>query len=119
MVADPPPVGAGASTAARFVFVSRDRKCPKFSGQSGISINDCVEEVQSCMRLRHLSTAEQAFFLFDHLEGEMREEIYRSRNAKEDPDKIIQVLCELYGCTKSYVALEESVFSRRQQDGET
>ncbi len=72
------------------------------------------------MRLCHLSAADQAFFLFDHLEGEAREEIrYWSRNKREDPDQIIQVLRELYGCTKSYVALQESFFSRRQQDGDT
>ncbi|XP_067264237.1 uncharacterized protein [Chanodichthys erythropterus] len=117
---NPPLIGAGASTAERFVFIPRDRKCPKFSGRSGIGINEWVEEAQACMRLRHLSTADQAFFLFDHLEGEAREEIrYRSRNEREDPDQIIQVLRELYGCTKSYVALQESFFSRRQQDGET
>ncbi len=54
------------------------------------------------------------------MEGEAREEIrYRSRNEREDPDQIIQVLRELYGCTKSYIALQESFFSRRQQDEET
>lgn len=72
------------------------------------------------MRLRHLSAADQAFFMFDHLEGETREEIhYRPRDEREDPDKIIQVLCELCGCTKFYVALQESFFSRRQHEGES
>lgn len=117
---DPPCIGAGASTAERFVFIPWDRKCPKFSGRSGIGINEWMEEAQACMRLCHLSTADQAFFLFDHLHGEVREEIsYGSRNEKEDPDQIIQVLRELYGCTKSYIALQELFFSRRQQDGET
>ncbi len=115
---DPPPTGPGATE--RLVFVPRDRKCPKFNGRSGIFIDEWVEEAQACMRLRHLSNTDQAFFLVDLLEGEAREEIrYRSRDEREDPKKIIQALRDLYGCTKSYVALQESFFSRRQQDGES
>ncbi len=39
VAADPPRIGAGASTAEWFVFVPRDCKWPKFSGRSGIGIN--------------------------------------------------------------------------------
>ncbi len=107
---DPPPT-TGPGATERFVFVPRDRKCPKFNGRSGIFIDEWVEEAQACMRLRHLYNTDQAFFLVDHLEGEAREEIrYRSRDEREDPKKIIQALRDLYGCTKSYVALQESFF---------
>ncbi|XP_067306217.1 uncharacterized protein [Pseudorasbora parva] len=119
-VVDPSLTSTGTSATNRFVFVPRDRKCPKFNGRSGIMIEEWVEEAQACMRLRHLSSVDQAFFLVDHLEGEAREEIrYRPRDEREDPDKIIQALRELYGCTSSYVALQESLFSRKQQNGET
>lgn len=112
--------GASAPSTERFVFVPRDRKCPKFSGRPGITINEWVEEAQACMRVRHLSRADQAFFLFDHLEGEARDEIrYRSETERGDPDKIIRALKELYGCSLSYVALQQAFFSRRQQEGET
>lgn len=115
-----PPLTAAASATDRFVFVPQDRKCPKFNGRSGVMIEEWVEEAQACMRLRHLSTIDQAFFLVDHLEGEAKEEIrYRPRDEREDPNKIIKALRELYGCMSSYVALQESFFSRRQQDGET
>ncbi|KAG1927059.1 hypothetical protein F2P79_024503 [Pimephales promelas] len=52
--------------------------------------------------------------------GEAREEI-RHRPAAErgDPEKIYLILQELYGCSQSYVALQEAFFSRRQRDGET
>lgn len=106
--------------AERLVFVPRDRKCPMFRGKSGIGLAEWLEEVQACVRARHLSASDQAFFLFDHLEGEARDEIkYRPRHEREDPDKIISALRELYGCSKSYVALQEAFFSRRQQEGET
>ena len=66
------------------------------------------------------STASDQAFLFDHLVGEAREEIkYHSSRERSDPDKIIEVLQELYGCVESYVALQEVFFSRQQQEGET
>lgn len=118
----PPTISSISSAPAseRLIFVPRDRKCPMFRGKSGIGLTEWLEEVQACMRARHLSSADQAFFLFDHLEGEAREEIkYRSSAEQGDPAKTIAVLQELYGCCESYVALQEAFFSRRQQDGET
>ncbi|KAI7795348.1 hypothetical protein IRJ41_016578, partial [Triplophysa rosa] len=106
--------------AERSVFIPRDRKCHNFNGRSGIGVTEWVEEVQACMRARHLSVSDQAFFLFDHLEGEARDEIrYRPAQERDDPTKIIAAFKELYGCSQSYIALQEAFFSRRQQEGET
>ncbi|XDV46755.1 hypothetical protein PO909_016595 [Leuciscus waleckii] len=117
-LAPPPAIDAGAISSERYVFIPRDRRCPKFNGRSGVGITEWVEEAQACMRSRHLSVADKAFFLFDHLEGEARDEIkYRPAGEREDPEKIIAALKELYGCSKSYVALQEAFFSRRQHDG--
>jgi hypothetical protein len=66
------PVTTRNPIAERLVFVPRDRKCPMFRGKSGMGLTEWLEEAQACMRARHLSTSEQAFFLFDHLEGEAR-----------------------------------------------
>lgn len=91
-----------------------------FRGKSGIGLAEWLEEAWACMRARHLSTADQAFFLYDHLEGEAREEIkYRPSTERGDPNTIIAVLQELYGCCESYVALQQAFFSRQQQEGET
>lgn len=110
----------GVPAAERLVFVPRDRRVPMFRGRSGVALSEWLEEVQSCMRARHLSPADQAFFLYDHLEGEAREEIkYRSSIERADPDKVIAILQELYGCSESYVALQEAFFSRKQREGET
>lgn len=69
---------------------------------------------------RHLSPTDQAFFLYDHLEGEARDEIkYRSSLERGDPARIMAILEELYGCSESYVALQEAFFSRKQHEGET
>lgn len=67
-----------------------------------------------------MSAFDQAFFLFNHLEGEAREEIKLHPAAEwHDPAKVIPVLHELYGCSDSYVALQEAFLSWRQQEGET
>ncbi|XP_048833172.1 uncharacterized protein LOC125709115 [Brienomyrus brachyistius] len=111
--------GAMAPGVERVVLFSRDRKCPMFRGRLGLSIYEWVEEVQACIRARQIALADQALFMMDHLEGEAREEIkYRPREDRENPERIIAILQELYGCKQSYVALQEAFFSRRQQEGE-
>ncbi len=108
-----------SSRGERFVFVPRDRKCLKFNGKSGIGINKWIEEAQACIRGRHLLFSNQAFFLFDHLEGEAWEEIrYCSDIERGNPDKIFLALREVFGCPQSRVALQEAFFSRRQLEGE-
>ena len=52
--------------------------------------------------------------------GEARDELKFCCSAeRKDPDRIIAILRELYGCSRSYVALQETFFSRKQQEGET
>lgn len=82
-----------APVIERLVYIPRDRKCPMFRGHTGISLGEWVEEVEACMRARHLSQpADRAFFLFDHLEGEARNEIkYRASADRENPDKIFSM----------------------------
>lgn len=91
-----------------------------FNGKTGLSIAEWTEEVQACMRARHLSAVDQALFMFDHLEGEARNEIkYRTSAERGDPVQILAILTELYGCTESYVTLQQAFFSRKQQEGKT
>lgn len=94
-----PPTGAAAAVPEQLVVIPRDRRCPMFNGRTGISIAEWVEEVRACMHARHLSTVDQAYFVFDHLEGDAREEIrYRTSNDRGDPVVVFAVLKELYGC---------------------
>lgn len=112
--------GVATAVAERLVVIPRDRKCPIFNGITGIGIVEWVEEVQACVRARHLSVADQALFLFDHLEGEAKREIkFRSEMERRDPARVIAILKELYGCSQSYVTLQQAFFSRHQQEGET
>lgn len=44
-----PSVGANVGLSERFVFVPRDRKCPKFNGRSGIGMSEWIEEALACI----------------------------------------------------------------------
>lgn len=104
-------------------YLPRERKCPKFSGSTAagaLSVEEWVEEAQSCIRSRHLSVLDKAMFLYDHLEGEARNEIkYRPIASRENPEEIISILKEVYGCTKSYVYWQQRFFDRKQRENES
>ena len=104
-------------------YLPRERKCPKFSGSAAtgaLSVEEWVEEVQSCIRSRHMSVLDKAMFLYDHLEGEARNEIkYRPVASRENPEEIIRILKEAYGCTKSYVYWQQRFFDRKQRENES
>lgn len=71
-----------------------------FNGKTGIGVAEWVEEVQACARAHHLSAADQALFIFDHLEGEAREEIkFHPGEERRDPARVLTILKELYGCS--------------------
>lgn len=64
-----------------------------FSGLSGMSIAEWTEEVQACMWAHHLSGADNAFFIFDHLARDASGEIkFRASTEREDPAQILAVL---------------------------
>lgn len=109
-----------AGTTDRIIYLPRERKCPVFRGTRGIGIDEWIEEVRASMRVRHVGRADEAGFIFDHLEGEARDEIkYRTSAERDDPETVFKILKELYGCQKPYILLQEDFFSRRQLEGET
>lgn len=104
----------------RVLYLPRERKCPMFRGPGGIGVVEWVEEVRASVRARHLKSVDQAYFIYDHLEGEAKNEIkYRPVSEREDPEKILSILKDLYGGSESYVSLQEAFFSRRQGEGES
>ena len=118
--AAPRPSTPSSMAPDRLLYVPRERKCPMFHGNIGIGIMDWVEEVRASMRARHLAPIDQAYFIYDHLEGEAKKEIkYRPKEEREDPEKVLTILQELYSCSQSYVSLQELFFSRKQLEGES
>lgn len=107
-----------ATVSEPLVVVPRDRKCRIFNGNTGINITEWIEEVQVCMRARHLSVADQAFFIFYHLEGEAREEIrFRPNSERGDPARVLTILKKLYGNAQSHVTLQQAFFSKETAGG--
>lgn len=49
-------------------------KCRQFTGKTAVSIVEWVDKGSDLLRARHLSPAEQALFIYDHLDREPREE---------------------------------------------
>lgn len=98
------PSSSRSSTQARasydrLLYVPRERKCPMFRGKGGMGVTEWMEEVRASVRARHLSRIDEAYFIYDHLEGEAKNEIkYRTSAEREDPDKILSILQEVYGC---------------------
>ena len=122
-VRTPPPGNVHTPSQRReTVYLPRERKCPKFSGASsaGLTVEEWVEEVESCLRVRHMSEYDKALFVYDHLEPPARTEIkFRSDSVKQDSKQIIEILKEIYGCSKSYVSLQQRFFDRKQKEGES
>lgn len=120
IVSDSPSSGQSRGLYDRVVYVPRERKCPVFRGTMGIGVVEFMDEVRASMRGRYLTPIDQAYFIYDHLEGEAKNEIkYRPKAERENPDKILSILQDIYGCPQSYVALQEKFFSRKQFEGES
>lgn len=113
-------VGAVGATPERLLYVPRERKCPMFRGNMGLGVVEWVDEVRASIRARRLAPIDQAYFIYDHLEGPAKDEIkYRPKSDRENPEKILSILQEVYGCSLSYVALQKDFFSRKQLEGES
>ena len=86
------PSARAATVTERLVVVPRDCKYPVFNGKTGIGIAEWMEEIRACMWVRHLSVADHSLFIFDHLEGEAREEIrFRPIVERGDPAKVLAI----------------------------
>lgn len=75
-----------------------------FRGNTGVPVQDWVEELRACLRVRQMRPLEQAYYIYDQLEEEAKDEIRnRPKEDREDSDTILSVLQEVYGCAKSQV----------------
>ncbi|KAA0710593.1 hypothetical protein E1301_Tti015735 [Triplophysa tibetana] len=104
----------------RVVYVPREQRGHMFSGRGEDNVFEWVEEIHSCLRVRHLPLVEQTSFVLDHLEGPAKNEIkYRAREDRETPEQVFSILKELYWSSQSYIALQQNFFSRKQLEGES
>lgn len=119
-----PSVVSGSSSASeRYVYIPRERKCPRFSGRKSIdtfTVEDWVEEVRRSLIIRPAPIAERALFVYDLLDGEAKAEVkFHPPSNRDDPEKIFSILLDLFGCSQSFVGLQKQFFQRHQQEGES
>ncbi|KAK0135597.1 hypothetical protein N1851_028547 [Merluccius polli] len=122
---DPAAVPAPTSplVTGRYVLVPRERKCPKFSGktaQDPITVEEWVEEARRSLGVRPMSQTEKTLFVFDLLDGEAKAEVkLRPSGERDNPEKIFAILLEAYGCSQTYITLQQQFFQRGQLEGES
>ena len=118
-----PILAAAAPVQTQFVYVPRERKCPKFSGILSVdllTVEKWIEEAHKCLAVRPMSQAEQILFLCDHLDGGAKAELdFHCPTDKNSSEKIFSILAENYSCSQSYVAAQLQFFQRSQREGES
>ncbi|XP_049335118.1 uncharacterized protein LOC125802156 [Astyanax mexicanus] len=118
-----PAVSAPASnlvTSVEVMYVPKDKKNVIFSGQPGtMPFHEWVDELQCSFNFRRYGAREQAAFLYDHLEGEAKQEIrHSSIEIRRNPTLILDTLKEAYGQPFSLTIAQKRFFDRKQKEGE-
>ena len=107
------------------VFVTKEaKKLPKLSGRAqsddDIDVEEWIEDVKSYLNSRTLSRHEQVDYILDHLKGAAKCEVrYRPPSDRRDPDRILQILHEVFSEPDSVPILQERFYGRRQRNGES
>ena len=112
-VVSPPPL--------EIVYLPKEKKCSMFSGKSGtLSYYDWLDDLESSVSFNRYKGRERAAYIYDHLEGEARQEIKHSvSEIRQDPDEILHVLKETYGHPLSLTKAQKCFFDRKQKEGES
>ena len=67
-----------------------------------------------------MSPEEQYDLILSHLEGSARHEVrYRPGEATRSPQRILDILLDVFGEKRSVSQLQEQFYLRKQLDGET
>ena len=106
---------------SQLLYVPRERKIRPFSGHEGdLGVQEFVADIQSLFRARAMSPEEQCDLIISHLEGSARHELrYRPGEATRSPDRILDILLDVFGEKRSVSQLQEQFYMRKQLDGET
>ena len=105
--------------------MSRDsKKVSKLKGEPEAAgdpeVEEWVDDILNDLSTRDMSKKEQAVFIIDHLAGQAKREIrYRSESEKTDPNKILGILCKVFGDSNPATLSKEDFFARNQRERET
>ena len=108
---------------SKTVYISKDRKLQKFSGrpvkETDPSVEEWAEDVS--YHIKNISGNEaQIEFLYDHLQGQARDEVRtRAATERDTPTKILGILQELFQDADSIAQIQQQFFQRDQRPGES
>ena len=119
----PVPATTSPPVTGRYVFLPRERKCPRFLGkiaQDSLTVEEWVDEARRSLGARPMSQSKKTLLVFDLLDGEAKAEVkLRPSGERSNPEQIFTILLEAYGCSQSYITLQQQFFQRRQLEGES
>lgn len=102
------------------MYLSREKKGKPFSGGSPTVFYEWLDELNAILSYRPYSGADKAAYIYEQLSGEAKQEIrYRSLAERKDPDRILEILKDIYGRPQSLTKLQRQFFDRRQKEGES
>ena len=112
-----------AKLQPKSVYIAPGRRLEVFRGspiKSGDpSARDWSEDVRNHLALRHMSKAEEAAFIREHLAGNARKEILgRGPALYNSPNAILAVLVRVFGDGDTLPQLQQMFFSYRQAQSE-
>lgn len=111
------------TSETKTVFINKDRKLQKFSGrptkETDLQIEDWIEDAGYHMRSMP-GKAVQLEFLFDHLQGQARDEVrVLPEKDRNTPDKIFDILRILFQDEDTVAQIQQSFYQRVQRAGES
>ena len=77
----------GPPVLERYVYIPRDRKCPRFSGkiaQDSLTVEEWVDEARRSLGARPMSQSEKTLFVFDLLDREAKAEVKLGPSGERD-----------------------------------
>jgi len=109
---------AAKSEKARTVYMSPLRRLERFkSGDQ--NVYDFVDDVRAQLQARNLDASEQAAFMIDNLGGKARREIIgRGDVVSKDPEKILEILTQVFGDGSPSTQRSRSFYLYEQEEGE-
>ncbi|PIK61592.1 hypothetical protein BSL78_01410 [Apostichopus japonicus] len=97
-----------------------ETKLRSLSGADGCQVDSFIEDVRTAMKLRKLTRVSAADFIIAHLDGPARREIrHRPSKLSSDPDKILDVLRDMFGERYTLGSLMRQVCNCTQGDRES
>ncbi len=105
-----------STTKVEVVYLPREKRCKVYTGKSSsVPLNDWIEDLKSVPKARNLTSDQAIDFIWEHLEGEAKQEIkYRSKEIRSSPERIFGTLHEVSGDAQSFTALQRQFFERQQ-----